>query len=106
MKKYSDFLRISMSKEELYNYASGVGYKDDEIKKLSLYSKIVVQFNKESDFDLFIDNDPDVNMFVFYHFSKDEKLQYILLAIDENAFDDICNICSVYDCDVYQFIIE
>jgi hypothetical protein len=107
MKKYEDFMRIRFSKNDAIEVFTGVGFKYDECKNMMPYSKILVQFNNENDIEKFEDDAPDINTFVISSsFEDKEHLQYILYAADENAYPDVCNILSNYDCDIYQFIIE
>lgn len=105
MKKYEDFMKIELSKKEAINVFTGIGFKYYKLENLMPYSKIVIQFNNEYDVDRFENDEPDFNTYVFSS-SLSGNLQYILYTCDNNAFNDVCNICAIYDCDVYQFIIK
>jgi len=106
MKKYMDFLRIEVSRKELLYQANCVGFNNPNEVNFTLYSKIVVQFNTEIDFLRCINDDPDINTYVLCSDIEEYKYQLIVYTLIDSAFEDICNLCSNYDCDVYQLIIE
>ena len=107
MKRHEDFMRIRVSQNDAIKIFSDVGYNYDECKNMMLYSKILVQFEDEANVLKFEDDDEDINSyFTSSYFDKTDGNRLIIYADNENAYPDICNILSVYDCDIYQFIIE
>jgi len=106
MKKYEDFMKIIVSKYEIRDILCKVGYYEDNL--IYPYSKILIQFNSETEFEKLlddIDSDKiDLNTFTILGEIAGES-SFKLYSCDENAFEDICDICSIYDCDIYQFLI-
>ena len=107
MKKHEDFMRIELSKSEAIEIFSGIGFKYDECKNWMPYSKIVLQFNSESEYEKFEeDEENDINEFVTYTEFYYEKMKMIMYADDKYSFAGLTEMFSLYDCDIYQFIIE
>lgn len=106
MKKYVDFMTIIMNLDDLINVYTYVSHQFDEDVEFDLYSKIVIQFSNESEYDKFINDNPDTDCYVLCHDWIDNKYQYILYTLEEAAFEDVCEIFEKYECDIYQFLLE
>lgn len=103
IKTYKNFMYASLNNGDKYCVNS---YLCDNDFNAKVYSKIVVQFDDEDSYMNFQKDKPDTDTFVLCHDWNNDAIQYILYTIDENAFDDICELMSKYDCDVLQFILE
>lgn len=105
MKKvYVDFMKIKLSNDDRNII---LDYLAEGLECSNVYSKIVVQFEEDDDdYNIFEEDDVYTDCFAICHEFDFYKKQYIMYSIDENAFDDICNILRYYNCSIYQFIID
>jgi hypothetical protein len=103
---YQNFMKIKPSNEDVKNITNYLNCEGEEVE-VEVYSKIVIQFNEDSNsFTSFIGDTIDTDTFALCHEWIEDKLQYILYTLSDAAFIDVCNLLEGYECDIIEFILE